>query len=168
MRQANQIARVVAAVLLVAHSRGARVFVEQPRGSHLFRYKYISRAFRHIFDSQRRRAPWRRVITFMGAFGGPLVKPLEIWTTARFGPRLARLPPEPPSETQRSQYYTVGGDRSVTGKKKLAESGAYTRAFGEAFLACYNMSKAAIAAELAGEAQDPLQAYTSDESEMEL
>lgn len=168
VREANQIARVVAAVILLAHSRGARVFVEQPRGSHLFRYKYVARAFHHIALSQRRRAPWRRVITYMGAFGGPLVKPLEIWTTARFGQRLARLAPEPPPEMQRSQYYTVVGSKSVTGKKKLAESGHYTRAFGEAVLQYYILSKAAIAAEVAAEAQQPFLAYPSDESDMEL
>ena len=112
--QANHIAHVVAGVLLVAHSRGAWVFVEQPHGSHLFPHKYISRADHHFLNSQRRRG-------LLDLQGPPGEGSLPAWA------------PPPGRDWHNCTFRDavlavvfVGGNRSVTGKRKLAESIAYT------------------------------------------
>ena len=71
-----------------------------------------------------------KITTYLGAFGGPTQKPLQIWCTRGAYSQLIRQKPDA-CDSQVS-LVTRNDDGSFTGNKDLlVESGAYTSEFGQ-------------------------------------
>ena len=165
IRSANSAAVAVGALMRLGASRGAQVFLEQPKDSVMHHCPPIAKAI-----AMTRCAS---VLTHLGAFGGPIPKPLRLWSNCRLLGSLRRdLPRGPwhggsappggdsaqqggsapatpwrqrggsaPATSRRSHpYYTVDVFGAVTGRPALAETAAYTVQFGETVAANYTRS----------------------------
>lgn len=97
VREANNIARITAGLVKLAVSRKARVCVENP-GPRIFSYPPMRRALAYARASC--------YITYLGAFGLTLPKPITLWSNARFAPRLQRPKPAAPPLSEQEKFYT--------------------------------------------------------------
>jgi hypothetical protein len=150
VRRSNKIARIAAGLVRLAYALKVRVAVENPHNSGLFRYHPMKKAL-EICGAQKH-------FTWLGAFGCPIPKPLDIWGNARFLPRLVRR--KPTNVYDAASYYEVTITGDVNGKRKLQETAVYPMAFGEFVAECYLASRPNILQEL------QLQAtlYSTDET----
>ena len=139
VRRSNKIARIAAGLVRLAHALKVRVAVENPRNSGLFRYHPMKKAL------QMCRA--EKNLTWLGPFGCPIPKPLELHGNARFLPRLVRSKPCM-MDFNADDYYDVSLTGEVTGKRKLQETAVYPVAFGQAVAERYLASRPFILQEL--------------------
>lgn len=104
VREANNVARITACVIKIATFRGVRFCMENP-GRRIGAYPPMARALAYA----------RAGITtvYLGAFGGPLPKPVTVWSNARFVARLQRPKPPTPDQEQTELYYTQVAWRSA-------------------------------------------------------
>ena len=159
VRRSNTITRVAAGLVRLAYALKVRVAVENPHNSGLFRYRPMKKAL-EICRAQK-------VLTWLGAFGCPIPKPLDIWGNARFLPRLVRTKPDIVYDPEPFYEVTITGD--VNGKRKLQETAVYPLAFGEAVAERYLASRPFILQELQQEATLISTDETSDsEGSLEL
>ena len=114
------IAFLVAALMRLAHSRFVRIFLEQPKDSMLPMFPPMKRAIAVCNLAQ--------IMTFLGAFGCELQKPLRIWSDARF---LTMLRRRRPASRGPGLCYTVNAVGAVSGGPGLAGTAAYTRDFAD-------------------------------------
>jgi hypothetical protein len=97
VREANNVARITACIIKIATFRGARFCMENP-GRRLGAYPPMARALAYARATV--------TIVYLGAFGGPLPKPVTVWSNARFTARLQRPKPSPPDREKIDRYYT--------------------------------------------------------------
>lgn len=165
IRDANSTAVAVGALMRLGASRGAQVFLEQPKDSVMHHCPPIAKAIAMTGCAS--------VVTHLGAFGGPIPKPLRLWSNCRLLGSLRRdlprglwhggsapaggdcaqqggsAPATPwrqqggsaPATSRRSHpYYTVDVCGAVTGRPALAETAAYAVQFGETVAGNYTRS----------------------------
>lgn len=119
VEKANQMVEYTCLLLLVAFTRGANIYLEQPNSSLLPQYPLVKSFFEwaHI----------QRVPTFLGSFGCSSQKPILVFTNNASAGSLKRkrLP-------GKSSLVTRDASGAVTGKSvALKESQAYPDEFGE-------------------------------------
>ena len=86
--------------------------------------------------------------TWLGAFGGPIPKQLQLWGNCRFLPVLRRQKPESDLPATLDHYYVRDFIGSVTGMPGLEGTAAYTPEFAHALLSGYMRSLPTMRAEL--------------------
>ena len=97
VREANNVARIAACIIKIATFRGVRFCMENP-GRRLGAYPPMARALAYARATV--------TIVYLGAFGGPLPKPVTVWSNTRFIARLQRPKPCAPDQEQSERYYT--------------------------------------------------------------
>ncbi len=132
---------------------------ENPRNSPLFHMGPMKRALEF--------AQAKKTTTYLGAYGMEITKPVDIWSNARFAPRLQRAKPLPPTPEVLSRYYVANLVGEVTGRPDMELTGAYPVAFGEAVAECYQRSESKIRAEVAMETMST-EAQVADDSDVEV
>ena len=117
--KANQMVDYTCLLLLVAFTRGANIYLEQPNSSLLPQYPVAKSFFEW--------AQLQRVPTYLGSFGCASQKPILVFTNnaGATGLKRKRLP-------GKSHLVTRDASGAVTGKStELKESQAYPEAFGQ-------------------------------------
>lgn len=125
-------AYLLSALFRYAAARGIQVFLEQPKGSYLVKFKNMEKA---LTVTQ-----CEKVNTYLGAYSDELgiPKPLQIWSNASWAKRLERPPPKKMAEESQKYYTkTISTYTGVPGPDGLQSSQAYPRAFGNAVIQYY-------------------------------
>lgn len=124
VRDSNNLAYLLAALMTFCWSRRIIFILEQPFQSFLADYAPIKKFLVTAKAS--------KIKCYLGAFGGELgiPKPVQLWSNACYLRRLLRPMPEKTLE-QRQPYYSTTLD-DYTGGQSLRSSGAYPREFGVA------------------------------------
>ena len=123
VRRGNMHMQIAALFFLLACVLGLQVCLEQPSNSCMCQLPPMSSVLSFVRAS--------KITTYLGAFGGPTQKPLQIWCTRGAYSQLIRQKPGHACDSGTS-LVTRNDDGSFTGVKDLlVESGAYTREFGQ-------------------------------------
>ena len=121
VREGNEIAKRTIALLMLAVSIGAFIYMEQPTSSFLPKAQpnlaFIQSCMRHS------------VSTSLGAFGAETQKNVTIWSN---DPKVSSLYRKKGKHQRTLTHRSTGG--SVTGKKKdMTKSEAYPKEFGQVY-----------------------------------
>ena len=130
VRVGNALAAVTALTMLLADIVGCRPVLEQPLNSCLPKYSLMNCVLTFL--------RCRKVTTYLGAFRGPTLKPLQIVSSSSLTIRLCRERPELWQFAEAASLVMKYGKQSFTGQKQeLKESEAYTYAFGCAVIEAF-------------------------------
>ncbi|CAE7458512.1 RHM1 [Symbiodinium natans] len=125
VRLANRIVSNMAVVLDVLMQRDVHIVIEQPSGSAMFRLPPLAAVVA--------KPGWARVFTYMGAFEHDMLKPTILMGTLPTLHRMKRRRPDPQKFRKiKSTFYVngkVGKKKTLTGRKALQGSAAYTKCF---------------------------------------
>ena len=104
---------------------GSWPVLEQPGSSCMMKLPSLS----HVFNFFN----FKKTVTYMGSFGGPFQKPLQIWHPEGTFEGLRREKPDPLLDLCAEVGESWNGDKTFTGNKELLElSEHYTAQFGSA------------------------------------
>eukprot|EP00438_Fugacium_kawagutii_P033570 Skav212214 [mRNA] locus=scaffold3345:98248:99057:- [translate_table: standard] len=127
VQEGNSQMCVMSLLYFVAALMGHVCCLEQPLNSRL----PCARPLATVFDFFR----CHKVVTYLGAFSGPTMKPLQVMTTSKEFFRLARARPDWAFE---ETLVTKNGNQYTGCKSALEDSAAYTQRFGQAVAETYH------------------------------
>jgi hypothetical protein len=143
VKRANNLACIIAGVLRLAAHRHVRIALEQPMSSTLALLPCMARALRLIHSTVH--------ITWLGAFGCSIPKPLNLYGNARFLGRLRRSQPVGDA-SQQELAYIRGVGHTVSGQPGLQGTQVYPDKFGHKVIEYYVASHPSIVKEIIAEA----------------
>ncbi len=119
---------ITSIIVFIGALLGHCIMLEQPLGSVLPKVKPLSTVLTFF--------KMHKFVTYGGAFGGPSVKPLQLWGTHLVFKNLERERPDPHAFA--NTLATRSGSSGFTGNPGLlAESAEYTPMFGAEVAKCY-------------------------------
>lgn len=119
---------ITSIIMFIGALLGHCIMLEQPLGSSLPKVKPLSTVLTFF--------KMHKFVTYGGAFGGPSVKPLQLWGTHLLFKNLERERPDP--NLFENTLATRSGSSGFTGNPGLlAESAEYTPMFGAEVAKCY-------------------------------
>lgn len=128
VREGNCLGQVAALFLLLSWLLDCFPGLEQPLNSVLPWTRVMSAVLRYIQAYQ--------TTTYHFAFGGPTLKPLQLWSCRRFMSRMSRPRPTGTYVSEDDELVQRNSDGTFTGhKSRLVASQAYTLHFGRCVIA---------------------------------